>query len=114
MSNSSPVRSPNARNPLKVSRRESPASTRMRVVLLATSAQLARLPLASNETETAISWQLTLNRCGSGAIFEPGRTKRISGVRDHAKHHSTKLGREVPNQTAVQAGAAEKTTQIPR
>src|SRR6185437_85547 len=39
---------------LKVSRQEMPASTRMRVFALATTAQLPRLPLANTETETPI------------------------------------------------------------
>jgi hypothetical protein len=37
---------------LKVSRQEMPASTRMRVLALATKAQFPRLPLASIETFT--------------------------------------------------------------
>src|SRR5690242_2116222 len=41
-------------NRLKVSRHESPASTRMRVAELCTIAQFPRLPLASTDTDTAM------------------------------------------------------------
>ena len=43
------------RSRLKVSRPERPASTRMRVALVATSAQFPRLPLASTDTDTPIA-----------------------------------------------------------
>ena len=49
------VRSPSTRSRLKVSRPERPASTRIRVVLVATSAQFPRLPLASTDTDTPIA-----------------------------------------------------------
>jgi hypothetical protein len=39
---------------LKVSRQEIPASTRIRVVEVCTTALFPRLPLASTETDTAI------------------------------------------------------------
>src|SRR5271165_5214173 len=52
-------RSPSARSRLNVSRPEMPASTRIRVVLLATRAQFPRLPLASRETDTAICLSLS-------------------------------------------------------
>src|ERR1019366_2206230 len=51
----SPLRSATARSRLKVSRPERPASTRMRVELVATSEQFPRLPLASTETDTPIA-----------------------------------------------------------
>jgi hypothetical protein len=40
---------------LKVSRPDSPASTSIRVELVATSAQFPRLPLASTDTDTHIA-----------------------------------------------------------
>src|SRR5271163_1740544 len=49
------VRSPSTRSRLKVSRPEKPASTRMRVLLVATRAQFPRLPLASTDTDTPIA-----------------------------------------------------------
>jgi len=42
----------------------------MRVLLLAISAQFARLPLASNETETAISVSLPLTAVETGVLSE--------------------------------------------
>ncbi len=51
----SSARSPSARNRLQVSRPDSPASTRIRVALVATSAQFPRLPLASTDTETPMT-----------------------------------------------------------
>src|SRR6202521_721567 len=52
---SSSVRSPSARSRLKVSRPDRPASTSIRVELVATSAQFPRLPLASTDTDTHIT-----------------------------------------------------------
>src|SRR5271163_3951601 len=54
MAEISSARSPSAFSRLKVSRPDRPASTRMRVVLVATSAQFPRLPLASTDTDTAM------------------------------------------------------------
>src|ERR1019366_293922 len=51
----SSARSPSARSRLQVSRPDSPASTRIRVALVATSAQFPRLPLASTDTDTPIA-----------------------------------------------------------
>src|SRR5690348_12825989 len=61
--------SPSARTRLKVSRQEMPASTRMRVVLLATTAQLPRLPLASKVTETPIWGAAYIEWLWIGSIF---------------------------------------------
>ena len=54
---------------LKVSRQEMPASTRMRVEELATSAQLPRLPEASIETLTPMASKHTLSPCGTASNF---------------------------------------------
>src|SRR5947207_2453073 len=90
-------RSPNARRRLRVSRQDRPASTRMRVVLLAMSAQFALLPLASNETETAMAASLSLTVVERGVSFELsvlGRARLFVGeeVVDHATRHGTAKG----------------------
>ena len=58
-----------ARSRLKVSRPDRPASTRMRVALVATSAQFPRLPLASTDTDTAISRSLRPAAVETGTVF---------------------------------------------
>src|SRR5580698_5187196 len=85
-----------ARIRLKVSRQEMPASTRIRVQALATTAQLPRLPLASMDTLTPIfanpcfdnpwlanpCWQHTRPPCGSGSTFLVSQYLRAaSGLR---------------------------------
>jgi len=59
---------------LKVSRQEMPASTKMRVQLLATMAQLPRLPLAKSETDTLIGSQHTCKAAEPGVTFWLSKT----------------------------------------
>src|SRR6185312_1135575 len=61
---------------LKVSRQEIPASTRMRVFALATTAQLPRLPLANTETETPIPGSIPVS------VVEAKVTFRLSLFRN--------------------------------
>src|SRR6516162_8492639 len=61
--------SPSAFMRLKVSRPEIPASTRILVLDVCTTALLPRLPLASTETDTAICSQHTCWCCESGSNF---------------------------------------------
>src|SRR5271168_1886499 len=61
--------SPAAFMRLKVSRHEMPASTRMRVRVLCTMAQLPRLPLASTESDMPMSSEHTRMTCGNGSDF---------------------------------------------
>src|SRR5436853_1367356 len=96
MADISSGRSPNARRRLRVSRQERPASTRIRVVLLAISAQFALLPLASNETETAMAASLSLTVVERGVSFQLSVLRRArlfvgQKVVDHATSHGAAI-----------------------
>jgi hypothetical protein len=59
----------------------------MRVMLLATMAQLPRLPLASSETETPICTQINLNSGRTGVSFQLSETfgKQMAAVSSQEK-----------------------------
>src|SRR5215471_14866348 len=61
---------------LKVSRQEIPASTRIFVVDVCTSALFPRLPLASNDTDTLILLQHNRSLCGRASTFLVSRDLR--------------------------------------
>jgi hypothetical protein len=61
--------SPAAFMRLKVSRQDIPASTRMVVVALRMMALFPRLPEASTETETPMTFEHTRSRSGNGSNF---------------------------------------------
>src|ERR1700722_5156460 len=69
MAEISSVHWPSARSRLKVSRPDKPASTRIRVVLEATSVQFPRLPLASTDTDTPMAASLRLSAVETAAVF---------------------------------------------
>src|SRR4029077_13700221 len=70
--------SPRTLNRLKVSRQEIPASTRIFVFEVCTTALFPRLPLASTDTDTPIYSQNTRSCCGTGSNFLVSRDFRAS------------------------------------
>src|ERR1700693_6567775 len=86
--------SPRTFNRLKVSRQEIPASTRIFVFEVCTTALLSRLPLASTDTDTPICSQDTRYPCGIGSNFLVSRN--LSAHRGF-QSESLEITRRVPS-----------------
>src|ERR1700722_6550764 len=101
------VCSARARKRLKVSRPERPASTRMRVELVATTAEFPRLPLASTETETHIPVSLPWGAVETGTDFDrpvPSRETAKGAAEDESSQAVKSAIMSRRSKLATQAG----------